>query len=235
MTKAVVDMKKAAKRLPQDFMAAAQDFENSKIDEIKLSRKIAWWIAGVCVAITSVSILAFLVALLTRPEPVPTIIKVDQSTGESEVVRAVKDAQEHFGEVVDKHWLAVYVRLREGYDWYEIGEQFDAVKLMSEGPTGDEYAKAVQAVNAPLKVYKDKAKVKVHIEGVAFVGQLAQVRFTTEKVATNGENTDGSPPQKYVATIAYHYNSGLMTDQQRLINPLGFRVLTYRVDAEAVK
>ena len=58
--------KKAAKptRLPQTFVEAAADFEKSKIQEIKRSRKIAWIIASVATAICSVSILAFLVALL---------------------------------------------------------------------------------------------------------------------------------------------------------------------------
>jgi len=235
MTKEVIAGSAAAKRLPQNYVEAALAFEQSKNDQLKFSRKVAWWVAGVSGGVTTISICAFLVALLTRPEPIPTVIKVDNSTGYSEVLRSVKDAQDHYGEVVDKHWLGVYVRLREGYDWYTIGEQFDAVKLMSEGGTSDEYVKNVQAPNSALKVYKDKARVSVHITSVVLLGTVAQVRFTTQKLSTSGENTDDAPINKYIATIAYHYNAGLMTDQQRLVNPLGFKALTYRVDPEAAK
>ena len=38
-----------------------------------------------------------------------------------------------------------------------------------------------------------------------------------------------------VATIAFWFNPGMMTDQQRLINPLGFKVASYRVDPEVLK
>src|SRR6218665_72781 len=87
--------KKAAKpaRFPQNFAEAAADFEKSKIQEIKRSRKIAWIIAMVSTAICSVSILAFLVALLTRTEPEPTILQVDKSRGEKTVLRWVPDTK----------------------------------------------------------------------------------------------------------------------------------------------
>lgn len=78
-------------RLPQTFVEAAIDFEKSKIEEIKRSRKIAWIIASVATVICSVSILAFLVALLTRSEPEPTILQVDKSTGATTVLRSVRD------------------------------------------------------------------------------------------------------------------------------------------------
>lgn len=232
---AKAEAQKAPNRLAQAFTQAAVDFERSKTDELRRSRKIAWVIAGTATAICSISILAFLVALLTRPEPEPTIIKVDNSTGASEVLRSVRDEHERFDEVVNKYWLANYVRLYEGYDWYTIGEQFESVKLMSEGDVAAEYAKRVQLPTAPLSTLKDKAKVVAKVTSIAFVGDLAQVRFTTEKQSTNGENPDGSPTHKWIATVAFKFTNGLATEQQRFINPLGFKVISYRVDPEVIK
>lgn len=234
----VADIPKLAKpknRQAQAFAQAAADFEHSKNEELKISRKLAWAIAFTATAICVISIMAFLVALLTRSEPEPTIITVDRSTGASTVLRSVKDVKDHYDDVVNKYWLANYVRAYEGYDWYTISEQFESVKLMSETPVATEYSKRVQAANSPLTMLKDKAKVSAKVTAIAFVGDLAQVRFTTEKINTDGENPDGAPVQKWIATIAFQFTNGLATEQQRFVNPLGFKVISYRVDPEVIK
>lgn len=226
---------KAKGRLPQSFTEAAADFERSKVEELRSSRSLAWAVTYMSLAITAIAVLGFVIALLTRPEPVPTIIEVDKSTGISNVLRSVKDTTDKYDDVVNKYWLANYVRSYEGYDWFTISEQFEAVKLMSESNVATEYAAKIQAPNAPLTLFKDKAKVIAKVTAITFVGDLAQVRFTTEKLTTSGENPDGSPVHRWIATVGFKYSNGFATDQQRLVNPLGFKVITYRVDPEAIK
>lgn len=235
MTKDKAPVAPKASRAPQSFIEAAADFERSKIDEMKRSRKTAWIIASIATGICTVSIIAFLVALLTRPEPEPTIIQVDKSTGATTMLRSIKDSKDQYDEVINQYFLANYVRAREGYDWYTISEQIEVVKLMTDDSIEKEYSRAVQAKNSPLMVFKDKAKVIAKITSISFIGDLAQVRFTTEKQSLDGANTDGSPVQKWIATIAYSFKTGMMTPQQRLINPLGFNVLSYRIDPEVIK
>lgn len=222
-------------RIPETFVEAAKRFEISQIDEIKRSRKIAWTIAIVSVSIGSVSILAFLVALLTRTEPEPVIIQVDKSSGFTSVLKSIKDTDDKYDEVVNRYWLAKYVQIRESYDWFTIGEQFSAVKLMSESNIFAEYSRKVQAPEAPLTMYKDKARVDTKILSITFISNVAQIRFSTEKKAPDGTNPDNSPMQKWIATVGFKFDAGLMTDQQRLLNPLGFKSTSYRVDPEVLK
>ena len=227
---------KGPNRLPQTFTEAAVAFERSKTEELRRSRKIAWVIALTATSICAISILAFLVALLTRSEPEPVVYEVERSTGATQVMRSVRDAQDQYDEVINKYWLANYVRQYEGYDWYTISGQFEAVKLMSQSDVAAEYAKKVQAPTSPLSLYKDKAKVAAKVSAISFVGHLAQIRFTTEKQSTSGENTDAASAQKWIATVAFKFDAGGMaTEQQRLVNPLGFKVVSYRVDPEVVK
>lgn len=228
--------KKRPPRPVQSFMEAAEDFERSKIEEIKRSRKNAWTIAMVATAICTVSIIAFLVALLLRTEPEPVIIKVDNSTGATTVMRSIRDADDHYDEVVNKYWLAQYVRTCEAYDWFTISAQYDSCNLMSSADVGKEYSRRVKDANSPLSILKDKAKIAVKIVSIVFVGDTAQVRFQSEKVSASGDNADGSPVQKWIATIAYEFKPKLqMTEQERLINPLGFKAVSYRVDPEVAK
>jgi type IV secretion system protein VirB8 len=231
-----LDVNAAITRLPQAFAEAAADFETFKITEIKKSRKVAWIVAGTATAMAALATVAFLVAMLSRVEPEPVVITVEKSTGITNTVRMMKDAKDQYGEVVDKYWVAKFVSFYEGYDWYTISNQFEAVKLMSENDVAAEYGRKVQAPTAPLAMLKDKGKIAVDVSSVVFVGDVAQVRFSTTKVNTSGENTDASPQQRWIATVAYKYSpSTAMSEQQRLVNPLGLKILTYRADPEVTK
>jgi type IV secretion system protein VirB8 len=226
---------KVVSRAPQSFEEAAKDFEESKIIGLKTSRKIAWIVAGSAVGLAFLCIIAVLVALFNHDDPQPVILTHDTSTGDVTMARSIKDSQDKYDEVTDRYWIATYVRNRENYDWYTIGTDSEIIKLMSAPDVAAEYMREIQAPSAPLNVYKDKGKVVTKVTSITFVGNVAQVRFTKERVTTSGENLDGSPVQTFIATISYKYESGLMTDQQRLINPLGFKSLTYRRDEEVVK
>lgn len=87
---------------------------------------------------------------------------------------------------------------------------------------------------APHKILRDTAKVVVRVNAIAFVGNMAQVRF--EKAVIPLNKSDMQPePQRYIATIAYEYKNAGMKDEDRLINPLGFQVTSYRVDKEHIQ
>lgn len=226
---------KKPNRTPQSFEEAAKDFEQSKLDEMRKSRKTAWVVAGVATSICTVSILAFLVALLIRKDPEPVIIQVDKGSGFTTVLKSIKNAEDTYDEVINRYWLARHLIVKESYDWFTISEQFETVKLQSEPYVFDEYARKVQAPESPLETYKDKARVEVKIISISFISNVAQVRFTTEKKSPDGTNQDNAPLQKWIATIGFAFKSGAMTDQQRLLNPLGFKVNSYRVDPEVMR
>lgn len=226
-----------AVRAAQAFTKAAEDFEASKIEEVKKSRKLAWWIAGAGAAIGTVGVITALVAILLRTEPEPVVLKVAQDTGATTVLRSVRDASDHYDEVVNKYWLAQYVRACESYDWATIQSDFDSCKLMSADNVAVEYEAKVKAPNSPLNVLKNAGKIAVHIESISFLNDnTAQVRFTSQKLSPAGENNDNSPLQKWISTVAYEFKpKQQMTDQQRLVNPLGFKAASYRADPEVVR
>ena len=104
---------------------------------------------------------------------------------------------------------------------------------MSTDKVFGEYDKKIKGKNQALEILKDKGRIKVTVGAITPVGDLFQVHYTTEKVNMTGENLDQSPIQSWVATIAFEFDPQLkLTEQERRINPLGFKVLSYRVDAE---
>ena len=58
----------------------------------------------------------------------------------------------------------------------------------------------------------------------------AIVRFDTQQQSPGG---GAAPIQPWIAVVRYTYSRAPMTLEDRLVNPLGFKVLTYRRSAEA--
>lgn len=222
-------------RAAQSFMEAAADFEKSKSEQLRASNKRLWIFAIGCLTFAGLATIAMLVAVLFRQEPEPWILQVDKATGSMTVIKHVEQQDASMQETIDRYWLSRYVLLREGYDWYTISDQYTAVSLMSNSATAAEYSKLVQAKGSPLEEYKDRKKVVVSINSIAFIGSTAQVRFTKTILTPSGESDPLLPPTNWIATIGAEYGKRDLTEAQRLINPLDFRVATYRVDSERVK
>ena len=214
------------------YLQAAKDFEKSEIERVKKNAKLAWRLMFASLGITAISVAA--VAMLTPLKTVqPFVIRVDNNTGLTDTVSVMKQRQDSYDEIVDKYFLKQYVQYREGYDWETVQTTFDATKLMSNDAVAAEFAAMYAGDNAPHKVLRNTRKVLVRVQSVAFLGNLAQVRFTKQAIAVGGPTNDQqSPPMKMIATIAWEYQGGKMSEQDRLINPLGFKVKSYRVDRE---
>lgn len=214
------------------FIQNAKEFEKSEIDRVRKNAKIAWRISGACLLLAGIAVGA--VAGLTPLKTVqPFVIRVDNNTGVTDIVTMMKQSEKSYGEISDKFWLAQYVRYREGYDWQVVQDTFNATNLLSS-PEEQKLFSALykENPNAPHKILKDQFRVVVKINAIAFVGEMAQVRFEKVVVPLGGDQ-NAPPPQKYIATISYTYKNAPMNDADRLINPLGFQVLSYRIDKEA--
>lgn len=229
------ESKSVTERTPQSFTDAALDFERSKTDDAVKSKNLAWKVAGAFGVGFVLSTFTASVAVFIRPEPHPTVITLDKGSGISKMERSVLDTTDHFDEVTDKHWLSEYVKYRESYEWFEISSSFNVVKLMSSPAVFDEYSNSVYAKDAPLEILKDKGRLRVFDVSVTFVGSTAQVRYSVEKLNPSGVNSDNSPVKRYISTMMYMYENRPMTEQERMVNNLGFKVLSYRRDEEVSK
>jgi type IV secretion system protein VirB8 len=223
------------KRLPQAFIEAAADFEQFKIDQLKARLKTAWIITGVAVTFAGFCIVGILMFFAMHKEPAPVVLKMDNGTGNVEMLRSVKDEFDTYDEVVNRYWIAQYVRTCERYDWYTISIDYQVCELFGSRDVFGAYANAVKEKNSPLNLLRDKGKIDIRIISISFLNRnTAQVRFTSQKLNAAGENPEGAPLQRWIATVVYEYRSILMTEQQRLVNPLGFKVVSYKRDPEAV-
>ena len=228
-------LEKAQKRSEQNqtsqLMKMGADFDKSKVDAALSAAKTfrRFGIGGLVVAGMAV---AAVMGLTPLKEVEPFTIQVDNNTGATEVKTSIKNKSMTYDEVINKYWLAEYVRYRESYDWNTIQATYDATNLMSAPDVQTEFKAFYNSPAAPHKILKQNAKVIAKINSIAFVGDMAQVRFTKQAMPSSGQSATPIPPEKMIATIAFEFKSTPMKETDRLINPLGFQVTSYRVDPE---
>ena len=219
----------------KQFMNAAQEFERSRMAELAKSKELAWKIAGIGVGVGILGVIA-VVILLPLKTTEHWLVRVDNNTGAVDSVKSLDNGITNLPEAVDRASLARYVIDRESYDWETIQALYDATLLRSGKSVQKEYKLFWDRPDSPLRTMKNNQRVVIKNPSVSFIGDhMAQVRFEKYILNTSGELAAlQGESSKWIATIAYTYANAPMTDAERLVNPLGFQVTSFRVDPENI-
>ena len=214
------------------YHAEAFSWESSRVEQLERSERRAWAVAAVSVVTVLLSWLA-IVLMLPLKEAVPYVIRVDSATGVPDIVTTLKEKSVATDEVMDKYWVARYVRARETYDWVSLQEEYEAVNILSAPPVAAEYNKHFEGPDALDKKLGNGTRVTTNILSIVLNGHgVATVRFTkrSRSIAEGREDTS-----QWVATLGFEYRGTFkLRESMRLTNPFGFQALTYRVDPEEV-
>ena len=214
------------------YFETARTWEYDRTRAAIQSKRVAWSVAGGACALAVASVAA--IAMLTPLKTVqPYVIRVDRSSGETEIVTALKGAQPRtYEDAVNRYFISQYVRLREGWLNDAARENAYTVMLMSEPAEASRYLASVQSnnKNAPSNIYGDKGYVSIAIRTISFLSPtVAQVRYT--KIITFGQNTPVA--QNWNAILTFRFTTAPEHEKDRNLNPLGFQVVNYRSDPEA--
>lgn len=219
----------------EKYQAERQGLEAEVLDEILLSRKRGWQVGlgGFTFGILSLFVMGFVIYRYSQPVPAHLLV-LNPATNSIEQV-SLLTPQTTYGEQNDTFWVSRFVTSFESYDFNAAQVDYNTVGLMSSSAVADLYSKRYKwgTSQAADKVLGDSENTTVKIASVILdrENSVATVRFsTTKKFRTR----PGSEPSQYwIATVAYTYDNVLLKAAERYINPLGFRVLSYRVNAEA--
>lgn len=216
------------------YFADARTWDQDRIDGAYRSQRRAWICVGVSSVLNIVAIGA-IAALTPLKTVVPFVITVDRNTGATEVATALTgDKKVTYSEAVSKYFLAQYVRAREGWVPAAAKENFETVAILSHPDEQDRWQKIFDAHNptSPQTLYGPKATVDVTVRSVSFVNpKVAQLRYTRTVRPEIGDVVQTN----WIATITFDYTAAPMAEGDRFRNPLGFQVVSYRADPEAVQ
>ena len=200
---------------------------------MRLSRRIAWWIADAAtlVAVLEALALVFLAPLKTVQ---PYTILVDRQTGYVETVRGLQPGSMTQSAAVTQSFLVQYVIARETFDATDLSDNYRKVSLWSAPDARGAYQREIRKANpsSPLNLYQASTLMTTTIESVSLLSpNSALVRFLTVR------HDNGAPAgeqRSWAAVIGFRYTGAPMTMGDRFLNPLGFQVTSYRRDAETV-
>lgn len=230
-------VQKKGKQVEESIYKAVREFEediiNSKDKRITQQNRII--IGCIFILVLMGVALASLAPLKTA---VPYLLRVDSTTGYVDKVEPYSNSGETVDESVIRYFIARFIENREGYEWYTVQEMYDFVELSSNKSVFDDYSGYMLSDYSPVKKLSDKHKMQVKVNGITFLGDAmgtAQVRFTKLISNNDGSMATGYVPTSWIATIKFDFGNPPKKEAQRLVNPMGLRVYSYRVDSEVIK
>lgn len=215
------------------YYAEAESWAADRQQGLRRSRTIAWTIAGIAAGIAILEAVA-LAALAPLKTVEPYTLLVDKTTGFAQVLKGSATDGIEPDAALTQSMLAQYVIAREGFDISALQTNYRKVALWSADTARRSYLATIPASNpdSPLNRYPRTTVIATTIRSVSPIGpSTALVRFDTERV---DQGQEGGPRAAWVAIIRYRFARIPMSIDDRLVNPLGFQVTSYRRDQEAL-
>jgi type IV secretion system protein VirB8 len=215
------------------YFAEAKSWNADRVRGAERSRRFAWIVAG-CAGLMATTALGALAALSPLKTVEPFVVRVDRATGAVDVMTALKSEKPlSYDEAVTKHFLAQYVRARESWLAPAAEANFRQVSIMSTPAEQQRWADAFRPANpqSPQITYGPAGEAQITIRAISFVADgVANVRYHRQ-IRQSQQITESD----WIATVAFTYTKAPMAEGDRLRNPLGFQVTSYRADPEVVR
>lgn len=226
-------MNKRSRETLDAYYKEAESWAGDRQQELRKSRKVAWMVAAGACAVAVLEALA-LVLLVPLKTVEPYTLLVDRNTGFVQAVRPLDEQRVTGDTALTQSLLVQYVTQREGFAEDSVQSSYRHVTLWSAENARAEYIAAMQASNpqSPLVRYPRGTVVEARVKSVSPVARnVAMVRYDTILRGPNGQAT---PQGSWVSVIRYRFSGQPMRQEDRFANPLGFQVVRYRRDQEAL-
>jgi type IV secretion system protein VirB8 len=232
--------KKQPGEATRDAVAAAVDYETSISDLARRSERRAWRVAAAA-TVAAMLLGAGYAGVMPLKERVPFLVMADAYSGNATVARLDPDFRHRSltaSEAIARANVATFVSLRESYDVAMMNlRDWRAVHGMSAPEVGREYASLHAAGNprSPYNTHGHSRAIRVRILSIQLIdgpdGMPAGATVRFQRSLHDKASGAARPLDSRIATLGFTYNLALRMDEpDRLQNPLGFQVTSYRVD-----
>lgn len=226
-------MKKTSRETLSAYYREAGSWATDQIEGLRKSRRIAWWVAAAAVVV-AVSEAIALIVLMPLKTVVPYTLMVDRTTGFVQALKPLDPGQITPDRSLVQSMLVQYVISRESFDIATLQANYEKTGLWSAERARSDYLNLMRASNldGPLTLYPRSSIVETRVKSVSRLdAQSALVRFETVRRDEGGQH---QPPLPWVAIVRYRFSGEPMSAEDRFLNPLGFQVVDYRRDPEAL-
>lgn len=215
----------------EDYFDLARSWSVESDAKEARSRRTAWRVAGVALALAVLEAIA-LIMLLPLKQTESVMLLVDRTTGYVQEISPSQASTVRADEAMIDSLLAQYVTARERFDRASVQQDYRKAALWTGGAAQRAYAAQMAATNPSslFTLYRQGERRDVEVKSVTQVKPgNALVRFDTFLTTRDGRRV---PDGSWISLIDYGFTNAAMSYEDRLINPLGLQVDRYRRDAE---
>lgn len=226
-------MNKHSREALDEYYAEAASWNRDRVQSMRRSHRLAWSLLAGAALIALLEAIA-LVLLMPLKTVEPYTLMVDRTTGYVQALKPLDQATVTPDAALTQSFLVQYVIAREGFDMATLNANYRKVALLSADAARTSYLQQMQVANpeSPLLLYPRTTVVDTRVKSVSPLGpNTALVRFETVRSDAGAEP---KPLGSWVAVVRYRYSTAPMSVDDRFVNPLGFQVVSYRKNPEAL-
>jgi len=213
----------------------AQEWEYLTHGAVEVERN-RWFLAAIVASLLAAVAMAAVAMLLPLEKLVPLAVTVDSRTGlvtSVEYGRSVGELTQK--EAIQRSDVAKYVTARESYDPQDLATNAKLVRVMSDGNVWRQYEEESSQYNdsSPMRRYGSKMRRRIEVSTVLPLPNSEntyQIRYVAIEESPGSQMLPAERP--YVSTVRFRYSERALSNEDRILNPLNFRALTYRRDQE---
>lgn len=211
----------------------SRNWYSDRYQSILLQRRILMALTTVSMVCTLIAMIV--IAYLTPLKGVePFLIQVDPKSGITQLVDPISVKDITGLDAVNNYFIVQYIKARENYNVRDINSNITTVRLMSEPSTVyPQFKKEANPNNPQSAVARlgGSGNRSTRFKSITYLKpNQVQARIMVEETAANG----GTLQFHKIVTLVFQYVKIELNTEERYINPLGFQVIEYRVDEDAL-
>lgn len=209
------------------------DWNSNRYSKIVAQRNILLLFSLILLVTISISIVAvFKISTISTIEPF--VIEINKKSGIVQLVDSVTVKQYSADETLTNHFIIEYIKAREVFDPYNYNyNYYTKVRLFSSSNVYNEFKNYIKSQNLGDFINRDTdfTKYDLTIRSIQKLdNDIFQIRFTIDSIQKDGNFIK----KNKIVIMSHRYASLKLDDQQRYVNPLGFQVVSYKVDDEYI-
>lgn len=200
-----------------------KNWYSNRYQLIIVQRNILLVFTIICIASMMVSVI-FVKHIIASKSLEPYLIEVEEKTGVVTVVDQMTTADFTGNEIMKKYFINQFIQSSTAYNPRTYKIDLEIVRLLSSPAVYSNFRKRINAKKLGVD-----SKITVRIKSIQFPSpNNAQIR-----ILRNINNNGKKETKNEIITISFFFGSDVeLTMEERLINPLGFQVVSYSIAEE---
>ena len=225
MMKKGKDVQKKQKNIEKHKKSRSSWYSN-KYQTILVQRNILFIFAIITVVSMSLSVI-LLKYMVSSKSLEPYVIEIEDKTGIATVVDQSTTQEFTANEAVKKYFINKFIQSAVAYDYRTYKKDREIVRLMSSKSVNTTISRTM---TQNYNKYSYNSIVSIRIKSVTFPNSaVARVRVKKNIKTKNGSTIT----KNELVTLSFKFSPEIkLKKEERLINPLGFQVVSYLISEE---